>query len=116
MTHSARPEGDARQPCPRHTSAERNSDVKGRPLPQAGRRWRMKLSEAQRKALQSAVDTGNAWSHLQAEHERAGWGGTRNALQRRGLLDNGCQITPAGRAALASPARDFLKQPDNSNG
>jgi hypothetical protein len=60
----------------------------------------MKLTEAQRKVLDSCVRFGNPHHHIIDEAGRAGWGGTRAALQRKGYLDEGCRITDAGRTAL----------------
>lgn len=62
-----------------------------------------KLSEAQWKALESAVRTGHPTSHLKGMSDWGGWGSTRNALQRKGYLDSSCRITPAGRAAIGAP-------------
>jgi hypothetical protein len=59
-----------------------------------------KISGAQRLVLQSCVDHGNPMHHIKTEQQRAGWGGTRAALQRRGYLDECVRITPAGRTAL----------------
>lgn len=60
-----------------------------------------KLTDAGRRALESAVKFGNATQHISGQSAWAGWGGTRAALQRLGYLDSGCVITEAGRAALA---------------
>lgn len=62
---------------------------------------RAKLSEAQRKALVSARDRGNATAHLSGMADWGGWGSTRRALQQRGYLDIACQITEAGRKAVS---------------
>lgn len=58
-----------------------------------------RLSPAQFKALDSAVRHGSPTYHLSGMYDWGGWGGTRSALQRRGLLDTACRITQAGRDA-----------------
>jgi hypothetical protein len=60
------------------------------------------LSPAQWRALESAVVYGDPTHHLDSELARGGWGVTREALQRRGLLDTACRITEAGRAVHAA--------------
>ncbi len=61
-----------------------------------------RLSEAQFKALSSAIEHGSATHHLQGPLAWAGWGVAREALQRRGYLDAACRITEEGRLAHAA--------------
>lgn len=64
------------------------------------RPWR--LSEAGRRALRSAAETGDPTSHLRGQAEHGGFSGTRISLRAHGLLDHQNKITEAGRAALAA--------------
>lgn len=58
------------------------------------------LTDAQRKALQSALVHGSPTRHLSGMSAWGGWGGTRASLQRRGFLNEAVQITPEGRMAI----------------
>lgn len=60
------------------------------------------LSGPQFRALESAVKHGNPTQHIHGMSAWGGWGGTRAALQRKGYLDQACQITDLGRAAYES--------------
>lgn len=63
----------------------------------------MKPSPAQRQALESCVKHGSPTYHLRGMSAWGGWGGTREALLRRGWLDTGLKITAAGRQAIGLP-------------
>jgi hypothetical protein len=58
------------------------------------------LTNAQRCALISARNTGNATSHLSGRSEMGGWERTRISLMQKGLIDRFSKITPAGMEAL----------------
>lgn len=58
---------------------------------------RRKLTPAQFLALKSAVERGSPTAHLSGQSAWGGWGGTREALIKRGYLDSLSQITELGR-------------------
>lgn len=60
----------------------------------------MKLTEAQKRALQSAVDHGDPTHHLRGRSEHGGYTKTDIFLVKHGLLNREGRITDAGRAAL----------------
>lgn len=78
---------------------------------------RTKLTPAQHQALLSARDRGSATAHLSGMYDWGGWGGTRTAMQRKGLLDSACRMTDFGRrvidyyAPLPSDHRISMKAP-----
>lgn len=61
---------------------------------------RTKLSPAMRKVLLSARDRGSPTAHLSGMYDWGGWGGTRAAMQRKGLLDGACRMTDFGRRVI----------------
>lgn len=63
---------------------------------------RLKLSEAQRRALISARDTGSPTTHLSGQSAWGGWVSTHLVLRRRGFLDAECKLTDAGRAQITA--------------
>lgn len=61
---------------------------------------KIKLTEAQRKALVSARDHGDPTYHLRGRSAYGGFDGTWRVLVRNGLLTESSAITEAGRNAL----------------
>lgn len=59
-----------------------------------------RLSVPMLQALLSARDRGRATVHLKGRSEWGGWERTREALQRRGMLDAECGLTELGIDAI----------------